>query len=74
MTKKPSEYTVYEILSATEEDLSPVSCLEPGTPAGPRADGCRTISMWKNLDQMIIQFFSGITLEKLMEDSKQSFT
>ena len=74
MTKKPSEYTVYEILSATEEDLSPVSCLEPGTPACPRADGCRTISMWKNLDQMIIQFFSEITLEKLMEDSKQAFT
>ena len=75
MTKKPSEYTVYEILSATEEDLSPVSCLEPGTPACPLCQWLPwTISMWKNLDQMIIQFFSGITLEKLMEDSKQSFT
>ena len=68
LTKAPADYTVYEILSATEEDLAPVSCLEAGAPACPRADECRTVSMWKNLDQMIIQFFSGITLESLMKE------
>ena len=67
LCRRPSEYTVGEILRLTEGDLAPVACLENGsTPCG-RSIECRTIEMWSRLNRLINDFFDGITVADLMK-------
>ena len=67
LTREPAAYPVGEILRLTEGDLAPVACLENGsTPCG-RSIECRTIEMWNRLNQLINDFFDGITLADLMK-------
>ena len=66
LTRTPEQYSVKCILELTEESLSPVSCLEPGAPSCPRMADCRTLSMWKGLDQTISDYLSGITVADLI--------
>ena len=67
LTREPAAYPVGEILRLTEGDLAPVACLENGsTPCG-RSIECRTIEMWSRLNQLINDFFDGITLADLMK-------
>ena len=68
LIRKPEEYTVGEILRIVEGDFAPVSCLECGAEPCDRADQCRTISMWKKLQNMIGEYFDSITLKDLMND------
>jgi Rrf2 family protein len=73
LTRKPEEYTVGEILRLTEGDLAPVSCLECGAEPCKQVKRCRTISMWKNLQNMIDGYFDSITIKDLMfDETKQS--
>lgn len=69
LTKKPEEYTVGSILRLSEGDLAPVACLESGAESCPRAEKCATLPMWKKLNDMIQQFFDGITLADLMAET-----
>lgn len=67
LTRPPEAYPVGEILRLTEGDLAPVACLENGsTPCG-RSIECRTIEMWSRLNQLINDFFDGITIADLMK-------
>jgi Rrf2 family iron-sulfur cluster assembly transcriptional regulator len=63
----PEEYRVGDILRATEGSLAPVSCLEDGAAACPRAAECRTLPMWKKLYATINEFFDGMTVADLMK-------
>lgn len=67
LTRKPEEYTVGEILRLAEGDLAPVACLECGAKPCERAEQCRTLDMWKKLQNMIDEFFDGITIKDLMK-------
>ena len=69
LTRAPGEYTIYEILRLTEEDLAPVACLTENAEACPRSGTCRTIAMWRRLDRMIYEFFNGITLADLIREN-----
>lgn len=66
LNKAPKEYTVTEILELTEESLAPVSCLENDAEPCSRASECRTLGMWKGLDQLIRNYFDNITLADLI--------
>ena len=66
LTKAPEQYTVGDILRMTEDSLAPVSCLEPGAAACPRAAECRTLPVWRGYYDMTRQYFSDITLADLM--------
>lgn len=66
LTRSPKDYTVKEIIYLTEGDLAPVSCLECNAPTCARRENCLTIPMWSKLDNMIQEFFEGITLEDLL--------
>ena len=66
LTKVPEQYTVGEILRLTEDSLAPVACLEPGASAWSRAAECRTLSLWKGLDQAISTYLDSVTLADLM--------
>ncbi len=74
LTRKPEKYTIGEILRLVEGDLAPVSCPECGAEPCERAEQCRTISMWKNLQNMIDGYFDGITLKDLMHDASNNMS
>ena len=62
LCRKPSEYTVGEILETMEGTLAPVACLECGAKKCPREENCKTLPMWKEFDSMIHDFFYSRTL------------
>ncbi|MCR4647875.1 MAG: RrF2 family transcriptional regulator [Lachnospiraceae bacterium] len=66
LTRKPSEYTVGEILRLTEGDLAPVSCLDCRGVDCDRRESCRTLPMWEKLDKIVNEYFDGITILDLM--------
>ena len=67
LNRAPRDYTVNDILKLTEESLAPVACLENGKCECPRADACRTLPMWAELDGVINDFFENHTLEDLIK-------
>ena len=67
---RPAEaYTVGGILKLTEGSLAAVSCTSQGPAACSRTECCHTKPMWDRLDQMIDDFFEGITLADLLKQS-----
>ena len=73
LTKAPEQYTVWSILRITEDSMAPVSCLDPGSEACPRAAECRTLPMWRGLDQLITEYFENITLADLMHNEPDGY-
>lgn len=69
LTRKPSEYSVGEILELMEGTLAIVSCLQNGAEPCPRKAQCGTLPMWKRFDDMVHDFFYNISLEDLLKDS-----
>ncbi len=67
LNRKPDEYIVGDILRLTEGSLAPVACLECGAAECERADRCRTLPMWKDLNDKITDYFDGITIADLMK-------
>ena len=67
LTKTPEEYSVREILEAAEGDLAPVACLSQDAPPCDRAQGCKTLPLWKGLQQVLLDYLDGITLKDLVE-------
>lgn len=67
LLKKPSEYTIWEILKSTEESMSSVACLQDSAEECPRVNTCQTISMWRGYDKLVKDYFSNITIEDLIK-------
>lgn len=67
LSKAPSEITVCEILKVTENGVAPVACLEEGAPACERCSECRTIPMWTELNRVVDDYLSSVSLESLMK-------
>ena len=65
LSRSPETYTVGSILKATEGSLAPVACLEEGAEHCPRAEHCVTLPMWRELYQLVDDYFESITLDKL---------
>jgi len=73
LTKKPTEYTVGEILNLTdEENLLAVSCLKDDCEPCDRKNFCKTLPMWKKFNDLTQEFFLSITLEDLLTQEKIS--
>jgi len=62
LNRDPSEYTAGSILRLTEGTLSPVACLEEGSSPCSRAAECKTLPMWKELDNLISGFLDHYSL------------
>lgn len=67
LARNPEEYTVGEILSATEGCMAPVACLLDTPNACPRRDICSTIAFWEELHQVISDFLFSKTLADVMK-------
>ena len=68
LNRSPDEYIVGDILRLTEGSLAPVACLDCDAEECERADQCRTLPMWKELNNRITDFFDGITIAYLMKN------
>ena len=73
LTKSPEQYTVGSILRMTEDSMAPVSCLESGADACPRAAECRTLSLWQGLGKVINDYLDNITVADLMHSNSDGF-
>lgn len=67
LNRSPDEYIVGDILRLTEGSLAPVACLDCDAEECERADQCRTLPMWRELNNRITDFFDGITIADLMK-------
>ena len=67
LKKAPEQYTVGSILRLTEESLAPVACLEEGADVCPKMTKCRTLPLWRGLDQVIHEYLESVTVADLME-------
>ena len=70
LARSPAEYSVLEILSCIEENLAPVSCIQDGAVQCEHAEACRTIPMWKELDDITNAYLSSVSLEDLLTGEK----
>lgn len=69
LLRKPEEYTILEILELTEGSLAPVACLSKDAEACPRECMCKTLPMWRKFDNMVYEYFHGITLLDVVNDN-----
>ena len=67
LNRSPDEYIVGDILRLTEGSLAPVACLDCDAEECEMTDQCRTLPMWKELNNRITDFFDGITIADLMK-------
>lgn len=67
LTRKPEEYKIGDILRATEGSLAPVACLDCNAEKCDRAESCRTLPMWKELDSRITSYLDSVKLSDLMK-------
>ncbi len=67
LARKPSGYTIWEILMQAEGPLTPVNCLGREKNLCQRSDTCMTLPMWQKLEGVMKDYLEGITLEDLLQ-------
>ncbi len=66
LAKEPSQYTIGDILRATEGDLKPIYCLTEDGKCD-KKENCKTYSFWKGLDETVNAYIDSKTLEDIIE-------
>lgn len=69
LAKKPSEYTIGDILRISEGSLAPVSCLDDEVNQCERVSKCPTIKFWEGLYKAVNDYVDSVTLEDLIDES-----
>ena len=67
LTKKPEDISVAEILKLTEGDIAPVACLEDNAVVCDRMEDCRTLPVWKGLNDRINEYLESVKISELMK-------
>ena len=71
---RPAEQIkVLDVLCTMEGDLAPVACLSAGSKPCPRAPGCRTLPLWKGLNEVVISYLEKYTVQDLIPKEPDSF-
>ena len=66
LTRRPEEYTIFDILRYSEGDLAPVACLSGGSSGCERACECRALPLWKGYYELTEKYFSGVKRSDLL--------
>ena len=66
LCRRPEEYTVLEIVEASEGPIVSVACLEAGAEPCPRAAECKTLPVWEQLDAITHNFLASKKLSDIM--------
>lgn len=69
LTRKPSEYTVGDILRVMEGDLNPISCLEENPNECMRSPFCPVLPFWKGFAKVINDYVDSYTLQDLKDQA-----
>ncbi|MDD6035084.1 MAG: Rrf2 family transcriptional regulator [Lachnospiraceae bacterium] len=72
LIRDPKDYTLGTILRLTEGSLSPVACLKEGAEPCIKSPACRTLPVWKGLNDAINTYLDGITLAELLKPKASS--
>lgn len=72
LARPPRDYTVREILCATEGDLAPVPCLEGDANTCPRRGGCATLFVWEGLKKVETEYLESITLQDILDKQAEN--
>ena len=67
LAQKPSDYTVGDILRATEGSLAPVTCLDYEPNECPRRGECSTLFVWEGLFKTVSEYLDSITLKDIID-------
>lgn len=67
LNREPEEYKVGDILRLIEGTLAPVTCLQDGAKPCERVTECRTLPMWKTLNDMVNDYLDSVTIADLMK-------
>ena len=67
LTKKPEDISVAEVLKLTEGDIAPVACLEDNAVVCDRMEDCRTLPLWKGLNDRINEYLESVKITDLMK-------
>ncbi|MDO4943154.1 MAG: Rrf2 family transcriptional regulator [Lachnospiraceae bacterium] len=63
---EPKDYTVGQILRATEGSLSPITCIEDMPNQCTRYKECRTVQFWEGLRDVIHEYTDSVTLQDMI--------
>lgn len=69
LARPAQECPVGEVLRLTEGSLAPVACLEEGADKCPRAQDCRTLPLWKKLDELVAGYLDSVTIADLLQEN-----
>ena len=69
----PDQINVLEVLTCMEGTLAPVACLEDGALPCARAADCRTLALWRGLDEVVRSYLRGFTVQDLMRRDSDGF-
>lgn len=67
LTRRPDQYTVGDILRATEGNMLTLPCLDPNAPLCDRQEYCVTLPFWSGLQSVIDNYIDSTTLEGLIQ-------
>ena len=67
--RSAEELNVLEVLQVMEGTLAPVACLEAGAKPCARAANCRTLPLWKGLNEVVREYLGGFTIRDLAKQS-----
>ena len=68
LSKEPSKISVGEVLRITEGDIAPVACLESNAVKCEQINDCRTLPVWKGLNDRINEYLDSVSIADLMKD------
>ncbi len=66
LAKKPEEYSVGDILRASEGDLAPIICLTEDGGCDHKSD-CKTLFFWEGLNDVIQNYVDSVTLSDFLK-------
>lgn len=65
LSRSADDYSVAEIITAAEGSLAPVSCLD-GEMTCENAESCLSLPLWRELDEVIMNFLKSKKLSDLL--------
>lgn len=67
LSREAKDISIYDIFNLTEGSLSPVACINCGENFCNRSDVCFTKEMWTNVDNLLNNYFKGISIQDLLD-------
>lgn len=71
--REPEEINVLEVLTLMEGSLVPVACLEEGARSCSRMGECRTLPLWRGLNEVVNSYLARYSIRDLMRRKEDGF-